>query len=301
MAKASSDSTALSLGRLSLFPAVLRDAGPQACFAADEFFSARLRNPHTRRAYGRAVRRFLEWCEDHDLALRQIRPGTAARFFDTLAGSVSGPRVALAALRHFFDLLVVRHAIVLYPFAPAPVAIDCARPIGLRDRAVIATLTYTGARVGAVAQLRLQDLRDYGEHRSLCFREKRGKEREVPVRLDLDQCLAEYIDAAGIVDDPKAFPLFRTADFHTPSGLGAGGVGAWTIRRLLKRRLDDAGLPQVFSPHSFRVMVVTDLLSQGVPMEDVQYLAGHSHLSTTHVYDRRARRVTRNVVERISV
>ena len=48
-------------------------------------------------------------------------------------------------------------------------------------------------------------------------------------------------------------------------------------------------------------MVVTDLLSQGVPMEDVQYLAGHSHPSTTHVYDRRARRVTRNVVERISV
>ena len=322
--KASSDSTALSVGRLSLFPAVLRDAGPEACFAADEFFSARLRNPHTRRAYGRAVRRFLEWCEHHDLTLRQISPGTAARFFDTLAGSVSGQRVALAALRHFFDLLVVRHAIVLNPFLSVRgprydtrrgktpeitvpqvrqllSAIDCARPIGLRDRAVIATLTYTGARVGAVAQLRLQDLRDYGEHRSLCFREKRGKEREVPVRLDLDQCLAEYIDAAGIVDDPKAFPLFRTADFHTPSGLGAGGVGAWTIRRLLKRRLKDAGLPQMFSPHSFRVMVVTDLLSQGVPMEDVQYLAGHSHLSTTHVYDRRARRVTRNIVERISV
>ena len=48
-------------------------------------------------------------------------------------------------------------------------------------------------------------------------------------------------------------------------------------------------------------MVVTDLLSQNVPMEDVQYLAGHSSPRTTQLYDRRRRRVTRNIVERISV
>ncbi len=47
-------------------------------------------------------------------------------------------------------------------------------------------------------------------------------------------------------------------------------------------------------------MVVTDLLEQGVPMEDVQYLVGHSHPSTAQIYDRRARKVTRNIVERIS-
>ena len=55
------------------------------------------------------------------------------------------------------------------------------------------------------------------------------------------------------------------------------------------------------TPHSFRVMVVTDLLGQNVPMEDVQYLAGHSNPQTTQIYDRRRRRVTRNIVERISV
>ena len=45
---------------------------------------------------------------------------------------------------------------------------------------------------------------------------------------------------------------------------------------MLKRRLKDAGLPDIFSPHSFRVLVVTDLLSEDVPLEDVQYLAGHA-------------------------
>ena len=55
------------------------------------------------------------------------------------------------------------------------------------------------------------------------------------------------------------------------------------------------------SPHSFRVLVVTDLLSQDVPLEDVQYLAGHANPRTTQIYDRRRRQVTRNIVERISV
>jgi site-specific recombinase XerD len=60
-------------------------------------------------------------------------------------------------------------------------------------------------------------------------------------------------------------------------------------------------LPYVFSPHSFRVTVVTDLLNQNVPLEDVQYLAGYSNPRTTQIYDRSRRRVTRNIVERISI
>ena len=46
---------------------------------------------------------------------------------------------------------------------------------------------------------------------------------------------------------------------------------------------------------------VTDLLEQNTPLEDVQYLAGHSDPRTTRIYDRRRRKVTRNIVERISI
>ena len=38
-----------------VFPPVLERAGRAACFAADEFFSARISNPETRRAYARAT------------------------------------------------------------------------------------------------------------------------------------------------------------------------------------------------------------------------------------------------------
>jgi integrase/recombinase XerD len=49
------------------------------------------------------------------------------------------------------------------------------------------------------------------------------------------------------------------------------------------------------------VATVTDVLEQDVPLEDVQYLAGHADPRTTWIYDRRRRKVTRNIVERISI
>ena len=67
-------------------PAVLERAGAKALFAADEFFAARISNPHTRRAYARVVRRFLAWCEDRGLELPQVSPGLAGRFIDELPG-----------------------------------------------------------------------------------------------------------------------------------------------------------------------------------------------------------------------
>ena len=73
------------------------------------------------------------------------------------------------------------------------------------------------------------------------------------------------------------------------------------VQLMLKRRLRAAALPENLSPHSFRVLVVTDLLSQNVPLEDVQYLAGHAHPRTTQIYVRRCRLVSRNFVERTSV
>ena len=51
-----------------------------------------------------------------------------------------------------------------------------------------------------------------------------------------------------------------------------------------------------------RVMEITDILSQNVPLEDVQYLAGHSNPSGhTDIYDLRRQHVTRNIVERVSI
>ena len=151
-------------------------------------------------------------------------------------------------------------------------------------------------RSGAVAKLRLGDFQDDGQQYVLRFQEKSGKSREIPVRHDLEGIILAYVDAAGIAGEPKDTPLFRASNGRSRK-LASKPLGTERICELVKRRLKDAGL----SPHLFRVTAITSLLEQGVPMEDVQYLAGHAEPRTTTLYDRRKKRVTRNIVERIPI
>jgi site-specific recombinase XerD len=304
-------------------PALVAQVGPAARFAWDELFKAHLQNSHTRMAYRRAVLRFLAWCEAQGLELRRVTPGTVGDYFDHHPGSIPTKKQHLAAIRRFFDVLVMRHVTLLNPATSIRLeryqavegktpeitveqartllsSIDTSHVVGLRDRAVIGILIYTAARVGALAKLRLKDFTHDGTQWTLRFEEKGGKSREIPVRHELERFILEYLDAAGIRNDPKENPLLRTAANRTKRLTARPMTGVY-LSWMVKRRIKDAGLPLRLSPHSFRVATITDLLNQGVPLEDVQYLAGHADPRTTRLYDRRQKRVTRNVVERISI
>ena len=304
-------------------PVLITGAGHAAQFAWDEFFYGAVRNPHTRRSYGRATRRFLHWCKCRGLALQQIAPAHVGQYLDGLPDTPSSKKVYLAAIRRLFDLLVTRHAVVLNPAASVRgerltvvegrtpeittqqarsllSCIDLSHVVGLRDRAIIAVLVYTAARVGAVAGLRRGDFLDTGDQYCLRFLDKGGKVREIPVRYDLQGFIQQYLDAAQLIDAPGDSPLFRTTIGRTKI-LTAAAMTAGDTGRMVKRRLRDADLPSRLSPHSCRVATITDLLSQGVSLADVQNLAGHADPRTTRLYDRRGRRVTRNIVERISI
>jgi integrase/recombinase XerD len=307
------------------FPEILSRAGQAAIFAAEEFFYGKIRNEHTRAAYLHAVKLFLAWAEARKLELPRIAPKDVGQYFDRLRKHKSIPtcKQHLAALRHFFDGLVTRHAILLNPALSVRgdrhqvvegktpeitvaqarkllSSIKTSTAVGLRDRAIVAILIYTAARGGAVAALRRGNLYHAGEQWMLHFEEKGGKSREIPVRHDLEQILFEYIDVAGIRFAPKDAPLFRTGIRKTGQ-LTQNGMNVLDVHKMVKRRLRDASLPSRLSPHSFRVTTITDLLEQGVPLEDVQRLAGHADPRTTRLYDRRQKKITRNIVERISI
>ena len=75
-----------------------------------EFFAAYIRNPNTRRAYGRAVREFFAWCESAGVeTLAAIAPMHVAAFIEaqTKRPDLATPSVKqqLAAIRHLFDCL----------------------------------------------------------------------------------------------------------------------------------------------------------------------------------------------------
>jgi site-specific recombinase XerD len=102
----------------SELPDILVRAGKAAVFATEEFFFGRIRNEHTRQAYLIAVKRFLAWSEAHGLELVRIAPKDVGQYVDGLRKentSVATRKQHLAALRHFFDGLATRHAILLNP------------------------------------------------------------------------------------------------------------------------------------------------------------------------------------------
>lgn len=304
-------------------PAIIEAAGNAARFAFEEFIFGKLRNVHTRKAYLQSITRFFNWCERRKLALERIAPKDVGQYLDSLPFAPATKKLHLAAIRHLFDELVTRHAVILNPAASVrgerhqviegktpEITIEHARRllgsidtdnvVGLRDRAIIGILVYTAARVGAVAKLKRQHFYDAGDQSCLRFTEKGGKSREVPARHDLQGFITDYLKAAELMNSEKGTPLFRSAVGRTKS-LTRSHMTAGDMGRMVKRRMRDAGLPSHLSPHSFRVTTITDLLTQGVPLEDVQYLAGHADPRTTRLYDRRQKRVTRNIVERISI
>ncbi len=101
-------------------------------------------------------------------------------------------------------------------------AIDTETIVGQRDRAIIGTLLYSFARVGAVVGMDIEDYYHLGKRSFLRLHEKGGKVHQVPVHHVLQDYLDVYTNTAGLVSQPKS-PLFRTIDRY---------------RRLTDRRLD---------------------------------------------------------------
>jgi integrase len=107
------------LRALNVVPALIADLGEEAAWRYVEFFTANIRNPHTRRAYARACNRFFAWCDDRGLTPASIRPHDVATYIEQLQNEISAPSVKqqLAAVRMLFDWLVVGQVVPTNPAA----------------------------------------------------------------------------------------------------------------------------------------------------------------------------------------
>ncbi len=85
--------TSPDLGAAPVVPALIADLGYDASWRYIEFFTANIRNPHTRRAYARACARFFGWCERRGLTLSAIRPFDLATYIEELQQHHSAPGV----------------------------------------------------------------------------------------------------------------------------------------------------------------------------------------------------------------
>lgn len=304
-------------------PALVSQAGERAGMRFLEFFTANIRNPNTRRAYARAANEFLIWCADVGVPnLAAVAPLHVATWIELQQQRLAAPSVKqrLAAIRHLFDWLVVGQVVPHNPAASVrgpshtartgktPVldpsearqlidSIDISTPAGLRDRALIALMVFSFARIGAALSMKVEDV--YTQNRRLWVRlkEKGGKQHAMPCHHVLETYLHEYLVDAQLEGDAKG-PLFRTI------GRGTGQLSRTVLPQanahaMVRRRAMSAGIETSIGNHTFRATGITAYLKNGGTLENAAAMANHASTRTTQLYDRRSDGISLDEVEKI--
>ncbi|MNO80494.1 Tyrosine recombinase XerC [compost metagenome] len=303
-------------------PALISEAGERAGMRFLEFFTANIRNPNTRRAYARATNEFLNWCSAVGVpSIAAVSPMHVATWIELQTQTLAAPSVKqrLAAIRHLFDWLVVGQVIPHNPASSVrgpsytartgktPVlepsetrqlldSIDISTPAGLRDRALIALMVFSFARIGAALAMKVEDVFTQNRRLWVRLREKGGKQHAMPCHHQLEEYLHAYLEA-GIDSDPKG-PLFRTIQRGTGQ-LSTMALPQANAHAMVRRRALAAGINTLIGNHTFRATGITAYLKNGGTLENAAAMANHASTRTTQLYDRRRDEISLDEVERI--
>lgn len=303
-----------------LLPAIVIDAGDETARRFVEFFLVSIRNQNTRKAYAQAVKQFLDWCEDRGLGFLDISALAVAAYIEQHDGSPPTINQHLAAIRSLFDWMVTGGILQANPTAEVkgpkyrvkkgktPVltdeemrelldSIDVSHVVGLRDRALIATMFFSFARIGAVLGMKVKDYFPKGKRYWLRLHEKGGKYHEVPAHHSVEEYLDAYIEE-GLLQEQKDTPLFRTTVGRTRK-LTERGLQRQEAWAMIKRRALAAGVNAAACNHTFRASGITNFLRNGGSRDNAQKIAAHEDSRTTALYDRREDTISLDEIERI--
>ena len=128
-----------------------------------------------------------------------------------------------------------------------------------------------GLRLLEVRNLKIADV-DFDRMMIHIRQTKYNKDRYVPLSPLMAEGLNKYLAAYS----PKTY-LFNGREVG--SKLSAKGV-QWPMKEMVKR----AGITKQASVHTLRHSYATHLLEQGMDVDTLRKLLGHSHLSTTLIY-----------------
>ena len=133
-----------------------------------------------------------------------------------------------------------------------------------RVRALVLTLRYSGMRIGDCVGLETAHLKS---GKLFLNTQKSGTKIFVPLPKKAVEALEKITNGN---------PYF----FWTGNGLRKSAVADWqrALRRLFKLAKVNG------NPHMFRHTFATDLLSKGIPIEDVSVLLGHRSVRITEAY-----------------
>lgn len=285
----------------------------------------RLKSAHTRRAYTAALARFEGWrdgrlmtvtlVEEYLAHLQRDGLGAAsvnhalavirwwARRIAKLAADYADPET----VKRIEDLAarVVTVGDIKGTSAPTGRHLDdpeiialiaaCNRdpsPAGARDAALIAVAWSTGARIHEIQGLELSHVSYTQEGADLLIHGKGDKPRAAYLFNGALDALNRWLDLRGVAPGPVFNPVSKNHNVGTGRPIGLEG-----LRKILKRRVMEAGITKHMTWHDFRRTFIGKLFDNGVDIATAQDLAGHADPTTTTRYDRRPDRRKREAVQ----
>ncbi len=274
-----------------------------AQYLADE----RRSSPRTVETYIRDLRSFRDFVREQGLPLdaRKLDIVALRGFLGSLfrTNQASTMKKKVSAIRSFFKFLLKRHLIDKNPASglrspkigkslPRFLTVDQAfrvmdappkeekraKPLVVRDQALLETLYGTGVRVGELAGMNVDDC-DFSAS-SVRVLGKGGKERIVPLGKSSVEALQLYLPARrGLLVKAKE----GDADALWLSRNGQR-LSVRQVQNIVRRYGTLGAGRGDLHPHAMRHTCATHLLDAGADLRSIQELLGHSSLSTTQRY-----------------
>jgi site-specific recombinase XerD len=148
-------------------------------------------------------------------------------------------------------------------------------PTGIRNRALVALLYRTGLRIAEALALMPKDL-DPTVGTVTVLRGKGGRRRTVGMDPEAFALVERWLDRRSALRIDGRRPVFCT--------LAAEGLQTSYVRALLPRLAARAGIQKRVHPHGLRHTCAAELMAEGVPLNVIQVLLGHSNAATTGRY-----------------
>jgi integrase/recombinase XerD len=161
---------------------------------------------------------------------------------------------------------------------------DLLKGQGIRDRAILGTLFFTGCRVSELCKLKVKDYYEEQGFWILDFVTKGGKRNRLAVNQELQVFLNAYLEQSGHNDEkdsPLILPIKMNPNLNQVRFISSRQV------QLLWKRYAEKNQIQGTTPHSARATFITQALENNCPLDTVQKSVGHSQIKTTQMYDKR--------------
>jgi integrase/recombinase XerC len=145
-----------------------------------------------------------------------------------------------------------------------------------RDGSMVIFLLHTGLRLNEALDLRLGDVEVSERKGKVTVRQGKGrKQRMVPLNGDARRAVQDWLSVRPV--DVSDYVWIAVENDQE------GSLSGRSVQRVIHRIGQDAGI-QKLTPHVLRHTFGKNLVDNGVGLEKVAALLGHSSLNTTRIY-----------------